>query len=232
MSDQLGDTLKMVQIGFYVIAGVVAVLTYRAAKRGLLNTVNTEYQKRVLDRLAKLSEDLYSEFNPNSDSYLTSHKGVEQALGLIHNDFEGAKGEILSAGEWHGWVLLPRDTLNLEKVLEPVRSDPFIPENIREAVIVLLEHRLEAFGEVSNEALQEYRNALAAGKITPRDDNWVAVINRINAGMAKAGCGPGQVERAVHDIRGMIQDYFDQFNVHGVGKGWRKKHEKQPDESA
>jgi hypothetical protein len=38
--DTLGDTLKIVQIVFYVIGTILAILTYRAAKRGLLNTVN------------------------------------------------------------------------------------------------------------------------------------------------------------------------------------------------
>lgn len=41
--DTLGDTLKLIQIGFYSIGAITAVLTYRAAKRGLLNssTLNT-----------------------------------------------------------------------------------------------------------------------------------------------------------------------------------------------
>jgi hypothetical protein len=42
--DKYGDVLKIVQIVFYTIAGIVAILTYLAARRGLLNTVNTEYQ--------------------------------------------------------------------------------------------------------------------------------------------------------------------------------------------
>jgi hypothetical protein len=36
--DKYGDILKIVQIGFYTIAAIVAILTYLAAKRGLLNT--------------------------------------------------------------------------------------------------------------------------------------------------------------------------------------------------
>ncbi len=67
--DNLGDTLKIVQIVFYSVGVVIALLTYQAAKRGLLNTVNTEYQKRVMDRLQKLSEDLYSEFDPSSPTH-------------------------------------------------------------------------------------------------------------------------------------------------------------------
>jgi hypothetical protein len=39
------------------------------------------------------------------------------------------------------------------------------------------------------------------------------------------------IENAVHDIWGLIQDYFDQFNPHGVGKGRRKEYERSPDEA-
>ncbi len=50
----LDDGLKVTQIAFYVAAGVVAILTYLKAKRGLLNTVNTEYQKKVvIERLQR-----------------------------------------------------------------------------------------------------------------------------------------------------------------------------------
>lgn len=72
-ADRYGDTLKIVHIVFYAVATIVAVLTYRAAKRGMLNTVSTEYQKRVMDRLQKLSEDLYSEFDPATPTHLGHH---------------------------------------------------------------------------------------------------------------------------------------------------------------
>ena len=138
-TDLLGDILKVVQILFYAVAGTLAIMTYRAAVRGWLTPTYTEYQKRVMDRLAKLSEELYSEFNPASEDYLTDHHGLQQALELIHKDFEQGKNAILEAAEWDGWVILPRDTLRFEQILEPVRSDPFIPTNIRTVVIELLD---------------------------------------------------------------------------------------------
>lgn len=67
--DKYGDALTLAQIAFYVVGAIVAIPTYRAARRGLLNTVNTEYQKRVMDRLHRLSEDLYSEFDESSDTH-------------------------------------------------------------------------------------------------------------------------------------------------------------------
>jgi hypothetical protein len=36
------------------------------------------------------------------------------------------------------------------------------------------------------------------------------------------------LDDAVHDIRGLIQDYFDSFNPHAVGKGQRERFEKTP----
>jgi len=44
----IDQILKVTQILFFGIAGTVAILTYRKAKDGLLNTVNTEYQKKAI----------------------------------------------------------------------------------------------------------------------------------------------------------------------------------------
>lgn len=41
-STSLDSLLKVTQMLFYLVGATVAVLTYRSAKRGLLNTVNTE----------------------------------------------------------------------------------------------------------------------------------------------------------------------------------------------
>ncbi len=68
----LDDGLKVTQIAFYVAAGVVAILTYLKAKRGLLNTVNTEYQKKVIERLGSIADELLEEFDPASERYWRS----------------------------------------------------------------------------------------------------------------------------------------------------------------
>lgn len=180
-----------------------------AASTAAPSPTHTEYQKRVIDRLAKLSDELYGEFNPASEQYLTGHHGLQEALALIHTDFERHKKAILAAGEWEGWVILPRDTLRIETILEPVRSDPFIPDNIRKAVVDLMERRLEAFSEISHEQLIAYRNALARGEIEPAEQNWLPIINQINKEMARRDCGPGHVEAAVHEIRRLIKEYCE-----------------------
>src|ERR1700734_2310453 len=95
--DKYGDLLKIVQIGFYLIGAIVAILTYRAARRGLLNTVNTEYQKRVMDRLQKLSEDLYGEFDSSSETHWAKMRPVHDGIEDINDVFERNREEILSA---------------------------------------------------------------------------------------------------------------------------------------
>ena len=62
----IDQILKVTQILFFGIAATVAILTYRKAKDGLLNTVNTEYQKKVINRLDELAKELGSEFDSKS----------------------------------------------------------------------------------------------------------------------------------------------------------------------
>jgi hypothetical protein len=87
MPFSIDDALKLVQIGFYVTGGAIAVLTYRAAKRGLLNSVNTEYQKRVMDRLAGLSDELFAEFDPDSEHFWAKEQMGGPLLDHVLNDF-------------------------------------------------------------------------------------------------------------------------------------------------
>ena len=90
--DRLGDTLKIVQICFYGLGIILGFLTYRAARKGWLTPTNTEYQKRVMDRLPKLSEDLYAEFDPTSDHYWPKMRSVETAIEGMNEIFGKQSG--------------------------------------------------------------------------------------------------------------------------------------------
>lgn len=235
LPDRLGDTLKVVQICFYGVGMVLAVLTYRAAIKGWLTPTNTEYQKRVMDRLAKLSEDLYAEFDQTSDHYWPKLRPVESAIEEMNRTFENNREETLAAKEWLYGTPVATDIRRLDRLLHPVISDPFIPENIREAVVDLLENRLHVLRGIYLQEFEKYSNNLAKGKHEPLnsdDDEDLEKINEIHnrrvAEMRKQGCGIGDIESAVHDIRGLIQDYFDSFNPHGIGKGQRRRHEESP----
>jgi hypothetical protein len=162
--DKLGDALKIVQITFYAIGAIVAILTYRAAKRGLLNTVNTEYQKRVIDRLQKLSEDLYSEFDPSSPMYWANRRPVHDGIRQINEVFQNNKDEILAAKKFYYGTPYTEDMKRLQNLLAPAVSDPFIPDNIRAVVVDLLQNRLDILHGIYTREFEKYASNLAKGK--------------------------------------------------------------------
>jgi hypothetical protein len=225
-ADKYGDLLKLVQISFYSIAAIITVLTYLAARRGLLNTVNTEYQKRVMDRLQRLSEDLYSEFDPSSENYWPKVQPVDEALKRINSNFDRHKKEILTHGESFG-IPVTQDILRLQRLLDPVISDPFVPDNIREAVVDLLETRLNVLQSIYIAEFEQYERELAEGKHGPwtKFEDVGALHNRIVDKQRLQGCAVDQIESDVHDIRGLIQDYFDSFNPQ---RGWWQRRRRQP----
>jgi len=221
--DTLGDTLKLVQISFYSIGSLMAVLTYRAAKRGLLNSVNTEYQKRVMDRLQKLSDELYSEFDPSSEFYWIKTSPVEDAINFINEVFESNKNQILAHGKYFGGIPETKDMQRLRRLLDPVISDPFIPDEVRSAVVDLLDNRLRVLQSIYFEELQKYSDSLAKGIRQPLigPGSWGIIHNQINDLLYRRGCGISQIEKDVQEIRCRIQDYFDSFNPNR--RWWQSK---------
>jgi hypothetical protein len=224
--EALGDILKIIQSTFYVTGTIVAVLTYRAAKRGLLNTVNTEYQKRVMDRLHKLSEDLYDEFDRSSPTHWATVRPVHDAIEEINQVFENHMGEILAARKYYYGTPCTEDVQRLQHLLDPVVSDPFIPEKIRAAVIDLLKNRLHVLQGIYTREFEKYADSLAKGKqsLLIELDDVNKLHNKIVEQMNKQGCGFRQIEQDVHEIRGLIQDYFDSFNPH---RRWWERRRRQ-----
>ena len=214
--DKYGDALKVVQIAFYIVGAVVAILTYRAARRGLLNTVNTEYQKRVMDRLHKLSEDLYGEFDPSAEVYWPNVRSVHDAIEQINDVFERNRDEILAERKYYYGVPVTKDVERLRRLLDPVISDPFIPDEIRSGVVDLLDNRIRVLGSLYCDEFEKYSNDLAKGKHEPFTglDEVNKIHNKIVEQQRLRGCGIAQIEEEVHEIRALIQDYFDSFNPH------------------
>jgi hypothetical protein len=77
------------------VSGTILVLTYRRARKGILSTVNTEYQKRVMDRLQKLSELLYEEFDFENAKKRAEVLPVEEGITSMNENFEENKNRIL-----------------------------------------------------------------------------------------------------------------------------------------
>jgi tetrahydromethanopterin S-methyltransferase subunit B len=214
--DKYGDVLRIVQIVFYSIAAIVTILTYRAARRGLLNTVNTEYQKRVMDRLQRLSEDLYSEFDPSSEMYWPKVRAVHEAVEDINDVFERNRDEILAERKYLYGIPVTKDVQRLRRILDPVISDPFVPDEIRSAVVDLLDNRIQVLESVYSDEFEKYSNDLAKGEHGPFTDldDVNKIHNRTVEQQRLRGCGIAQIEEEVHEIRALIQDYFDSFNPH------------------
>jgi hypothetical protein len=209
----IDDATKVVQMVFYTVAAFLAALTYRSAKRGLLNTVNTEYQKRVMDRLHNLAEELYSEFDPHSESYWAKSSPVREVVEEINKEFRENRSLILKEGEFKGPVLVSSDYAKLNRFVNKAKSDPFLPKEIRDKLIDLLEARVETLGDAYEEVITDYANALAQGKYGDTlDDNCHWVHNKIIDVCYKRGCGISQIEEEVHRLRLFIQKYLESFN--------------------
>ena len=208
--DAVGNALKIVQIAFYVTGIIIAILTYRAAKRGLLNTVNTEYQKRVMDRLQKLSEDLYSEFDPSSPTHWVMTRPVHDAIREINDVFLNHKDEILAERRFYYGTPHTKDVERLERLLAPAVSDPFIPDNIRAVVVDLLENRLRISNEIYIREFEKYADNLAKGKQAPLTelDDVNKMHNKIVRQKNMQGCGITQIEQQVHEICSLIRKIF------------------------
>lgn len=95
-----------------------------------------------MDRLQRLSEDLYSEFDMASPTHWSRTRPVHDAIEEINDSFFHLKDEILTARQYNYGISITPDVLRLMHMLNPLTSDPFIPPNIRASVVDLVENRL------------------------------------------------------------------------------------------
>lgn len=89
----LDSIAKLAQILFYAGGLLIGALTYRRAKSTILNTVNTEYHKKVIERLADLSEVLYREFDWSSDDAWYKQDDIGHVCDELHKAIQGSEGE-------------------------------------------------------------------------------------------------------------------------------------------
>lgn len=213
MSLDLDVILKLVQILFFCTAGIVAVLTFVKAKNGLLNTVNTEYHKRVLDRLAGVSEELYEEFDESSTSFWTNDgaskfwKSINAQVKKREDFLVGYEGP-LPIG-----VPDPPGSRRLRRMLDKYKSDPFLPESVRTVVVSFLQSRVDTLFTAYFEAVHHYIELLKKGECWVNlegNEGWLH--NRVNDRLYREGFGISQVEERAHAVRLEIQKYFLKFD--------------------
>jgi hypothetical protein len=182
-------------------------------KRRLLNTVNTEYQKRVMDRLTLLAEELYSEFDPASESFWVKNDPVVEVVAEINKMFRDGGALILKEGKWSLGIPVSRDYAKLSGFVSKVKSDPFIPKRIREQLVDLLEARVQTLRTAYEEVIREYADSLAKGLHGDTlDENGYWLHNEINKLCYECGCGISQIEEEVHRLRLYVQQYLESFN--------------------
>ena len=208
------DTLvKLSQVVFYLTAAIVAVLTFIKAKNGLLNSVNTEYQKRVMDRLSLLSDELYSEFDSDSKNYWAKDNPIKEVLDKFHKEIKEHKYEIIMEKKLFVGTPSPETLRKQDAYLDKLKSDPFIPKEIRTEIVKNLDIRSKTMFNAYMEVMEEYRNGLKEGKYWDTlDTNFAWIHNHINDKMYENGVGISQLEEKIHEIRLAIQSYLESFD--------------------
>jgi hypothetical protein len=209
----LDTSVKTAQIIFYGGGLLVAVLTYIRARSTILNTVNTEYHKKVIERVATMSEELYREFDFSSDEAWHKCDDVEEVVKQINEGLIKHKEAVLARSEFWGAVPASPKLLHLLNLSKKYKSDPFLPAPIRDKLVALLKKRSDEMLNAYMEVLWTYQSELAQGKHWDTlDTNHKWLHNQINDRLRTAGVGISQVEDAVHDVRLEIQRYFQKFN--------------------
>ncbi|THK41322.1 hypothetical protein E8Q33_09550 [Methylophaga sp. SB9B] len=205
--------VQIFQIIFYITASVVAVLTFVKAKNGLLNSVNTEYQKKVMERLALLSDELWEEFDFSSENHWSKDDTLNEVLEKIHKYALENKHAILSKEKGFHGVPLPKKHIEMIAMVERLKSDPFIPEIIRRKIVTLLDDRLNSTLEAYITVIEQYQEDLTKGKRWSNfDENKSFIHNDIVSIMSKNGLGITELQGAVQEIRKEIQRYYESFN--------------------
>ncbi|MCA4158042.1 hypothetical protein [Priestia megaterium] len=214
----LKDIAVLVQICFYIIGATIAILTYRSAKKGLLNTVNTEYQKRVMDHLESLSEKLYSEFKPESKE---SH-AFEFNLGEELEDTLRAHNKqcrsLKSKKTKEDFVIYAIEETKLEtslyKLTMELISSPFLPDHIAEYVAKYLLLRYEKLGTIIDDCYEELivPELLKCEPINDILHYKSKFMDTVSSRLSITEYSPAKVELEVHEIRSMIKQYLKSFN--------------------
>ncbi|RBP77911.1 hypothetical protein EBI01_19750 [Marinomonas rhizomae] len=206
--------VKIFQIIFYLTASVVAVLTFIKAKNGLLNSVNTEYQKKVMERLASLADELWEEFDFVSENHWSKDGALTEVLEKIHEYALQNKYEILTGKKGFFGVPLPKKQKEMMAMVEKLKTDPFIPEKIRNKIVSLLDERLNSTFDAYQVVIGEYQKELSAGrKWNTFEENKSFISNDIVSIMSDKGLSIPKLQEAIHEIRLEIQKYYESFNT-------------------
>jgi hypothetical protein len=205
---------KLIQSAFYFTGGVIAVLTYLKAKNGLLNTINTEYHKKVIERLASVSEEIYREFDWESDEHWSKKDYIKDMVQSVHDEIVPYKERIINERD-ETWCGTPVGKVEqrMSALADKYRSDPFLPEEIRTKLITYMEERKAALMRANYPVFKKYFIGLAHGRYWDTlEENHLWIRNEIVDNLHDDGFNVNHAENKVHEIRYEIQKYFKKFN--------------------
>jgi hypothetical protein len=209
---QLDFVLKVAQLVFYTSGILVAWLTYRSARRGLLNTVNTEYQKRVIERLAEVSAGLWAEFDREGESLFYQFTcEVRDRVPKINAAWrDGERSESFAARMMIGGKT--EFVGHLFDFATKSDSDPFLPAYIRNEVVTFLRDRAWATWNVTTEQLEAYRQALDSGDLQPEDVHATRIRDTVLNNLETRGFALPQATEEIVRLRNLIQAHLESYD--------------------
>jgi hypothetical protein len=128
----------------------------------------------VITALAKLSEELASEFDPDSPNYWINRHDLKDMVDTVNAAFRQNRDRILKSGEWEvAEYPVSKNQIRAYRLIQSIRTEPFLPEEIQNSTVELLEGRIDALSRAENDALLHYQNYLAQGKgLEDIERNW------------------------------------------------------------
>ncbi|MCB2196461.1 MAG: hypothetical protein KQH79_11425 [Bacteroidetes bacterium] len=212
----MDNILKIVQIAFYLTGGTIAILTYIKAKKGLLNTINTEYQKKALVKVEEISDFLISEFDENSDNSWIKQDPTGECVKKMLEKYEKYKDKVKGQDRWSLGIPDNPVSNKLSNWVKQVKSDPFVPKKIREIVVKFIEERADNMLNIHLDELRKFGDDLIKNpedyEGEDKDRIGSIVHNRINSRLYESGCGISQIEEKIHEVRLEIQKYYEKYD--------------------
>jgi hypothetical protein len=201
---KLHDALEAAQVCFYLVtavaAGSTAVAawaTYRAAKRGWLSPINTEYHRRTMDSVQDVLKKLFIEFDSECDEHLlkVKEKALRQIMSPTYDHFTDTPP--------------PIRLLNLWRI--ETESDPFIPRELRNILVVYIRWVQASINDAYNTVEAELRRLNADGGYDEKtimsklDDTFTVKL-------ATHEAMPIDRQRRLCVIRDTIQQHYARFD--------------------
>lgn len=213
MIEILEPIKSVFQTLFYMVTIAVAILTYINAKKSILSPVNTEYQKRIFDRLAEVTSFLCSEFQMGSSEYYLYQLPMEETLKEITDEYERIKNDIEDKNDFHvtDYPVNP-EWIKFRKKYDEVQFDPYIPEKLKTPILEYLNKRAESSSIAHNQAVSNFirdANEESCAYVI-KEDSW-RLHNYFLEALEQQKCDTETLEPEVNKIKENFQEYMQSF---------------------